>query len=246
LEFRLDLSAPDWAETQALIEECRRLGFQLTFHAPFKRPYNPAGFSGPGREHLEALYGPSIDYAARIAADAARPVPLVVHGAKGARPRGQLRRDTVAFLTWVLERAPGLQPVLEVLSRDADVAKVGDNKAELLDVIAAVGPSQVGICWDLGHDVRNGSQAPPAGFVARVKHVHVHDITPAGKDHGPLIFGNVPYVDYLRQLGRVGFRGVIILEVDGYLVCELADEQGIQPDDLLQHSFDELTRLISA
>jgi len=263
LEFRLDLSASNWTETRALIEECRRLGFRLTFHAPFKRPHNPAGFSGPRRGEIEALYAPSIDYAGRITADLADgmgsgslllaggglgwgSVPLVVHGAKGDRPREQLRRDTVAFLTWILERAPGLHPALEILSRDPDVAKVGDNKAELVDVVSAVDSPRVGICWDLGHDARNGSQAPPADFVARVTHVHVHDITPDGEDHGPLIFGNVPYIDYLRQLGEVGFRGVIILEVNGHLVCDLADAQGIQPDDLLQHSLNELTRLISA
>jgi hypothetical protein len=43
----------------------------------------------------------------------------------------------------------------------------------------------------------------------------------------------------------VGFRGVIILEVNGYLVCDLAEAQGMQPDDLLQHSLIELAQLTS-
>ena len=36
LEFTLNLSSPDWPEMRSLIEECHRLGFRLTFHAPYK------------------------------------------------------------------------------------------------------------------------------------------------------------------------------------------------------------------
>jgi len=37
---------------------------------------------------------------------------------------------------------------------------------------------KVGICWDLGHDVCNGSAPVPLGFITSVRHVHLHDISP--------------------------------------------------------------------
>jgi sugar phosphate isomerase/epimerase len=240
VEFTLNLSSPDWPEMSSLIEECRRLGFRLTFHAPYKDPYNPADFGGTKRKEVEGLYRPAIEYVARVAEEAG-PIPLVVHGAKGDHPRKALRRDTAAFLAWVLEESPGLQPCLELLVRERKVTKIGDNKAELVEIVSGLGSSRAGICWDLGHDTRNGSQAIPHGFISQVKHVHVHDISPDGEDHCPLIFGNVPYADRLRQLGQAGYRGTIILEVDGYRASHLAAAKGVHPFQLLCDSFRKLT-----
>jgi sugar phosphate isomerase/epimerase len=244
LEFTLNLSSPDWPDTSSLIEECRRLGFRATFHAPYKGPYNPAGFSGAQRQEIEGLYGPAIEYVARIAEEAG-PIPLVVHGAKGDRPREELRRDTAAFLAWILETSPGIQAFLELLVRERNVTKIGDNKAELVEIASGLGSSRAGICWDLGHDARNGSKVAPRGFTSRVKHVHVHDISPDGKDHCPLIFDNVPYADRLRQLGDDGYRGAIILEVSGYHVAQLAAVERTHPLQLLRDSFRKLTTFIS-
>lgn len=245
LEFTLNLSSPDWPEMNSLIEDCRRLGFRTTFHAPYKGPYNPAGFSGTKRQEIEELYGPAIAYVARIAEEAG-PTPLVIHGAKGDRPREELRRDTGAFLAWILEASPGIQAFLELLVRERNVTKIGDNKVELVEIASSLGSSRAGICWDLGHDARNGSTVAPHGFTSRVKHVHVHDISPDGQDHCPLIFGNVPYADHLRQLGDGGYRGTIILEVSGYHVSQLAAAEGTRPFHLLRDSLRKLTKLISA
>jgi sugar phosphate isomerase/epimerase len=245
LEFGLNLTSPDWPEMHVLIEACHQLGFQLSFHAPFKGPYNPAGFCGPKRGELEALYAPAMRYAARCAEERG-PVSLVVHGAKGSRPREALRRDTVAFLTWILQEWPDVCPSLELLYRDGDVVKIGDNKPELVELVSDLGLSEAGICWDLGHDARNGSKPVPPGFLAWVRHVHVHDISPAGEDHCPLIFGNVPYAYHLRCLGQVGYGGAIILEVNGDHVCDLAAVRGAQPVRLLEDSFRQLTRTLFA
>jgi sugar phosphate isomerase/epimerase len=261
LEFTLNLSWPDWPEMNSLIEECRQLGFRLSFHAPFKGPYNSAGFSGPKREELQALYAPAIRYAARVAKEMG-PVALVVHGAKGNQtpdavyppdafyPREALKRDTEAFLAWILEESSALHVSLELLYRDEGVTKIGDSKAELVDVVSRLAPSRVGICWDLGHDARNGSVSASQDFISWVRHVHVHDISPEGADgrsddHCPLVFGNVPYGDHLRRLGQVGYDGEIILEVNGYHVRDLAAARGVPPVQLLQDSFIELARLTS-
>lgn len=265
LEFTLDLSSPDWPEVNSLIEECHRLGFVLTFHAPYKDPYNPAGFSGAKRYEVEQLYRPALAYAARIAEEAG-PTTLVVHGAKGHGPREELRHDTRAFLAWIGEEFADLCPCIELLVREERANKIGDNKAELVGIVAGpslrlvskatsvqatglrtgLGSPKVGICWDLGHDARNGSVAAPPGFIASVRHVHLHDISPDGTDHCPLIFGNVPYEKHLRQLIGVGYGGIIILEVNGYLVSHFAAAKGVPPSQILWDNFRELGGLTSS
>lgn len=244
LEFTLGISSPDWPEMNSLIEECHRLGFQLSFHAPYKGPYNPAGFSRGERDKVERLYRPAIEYAARIAEEAG-PTTLVVHGAKGNRPRGELRRDTETFLAWILEEAPGLRPSLELLVREENTAKIGDNKAELVKIVSGLGSPKAGICWDLGHDARNGSVAVPPGFIPSVSHVHLHDIAPDGQDHCPLLFGNVPYEKHLRQLVGAGYRKAVILEVNGYLVSRFAVAEGKHPYQILRSCLLKLGQLTS-
>ena len=241
LEFTLNPSSPDWPKMAALVEECRRLGFGLTFHAPYKGPYNPAGFSGAKKGEVERLYRPAIAYAARFAEEDG-PITLVVHGAKGDRPREELRRDTEAFLAWIAEDFPHLRPAIELLVKEEGVNKIGDGKAELVGIVSALGSPRVGICWDLGHDARNGSVAAPPGFVPLVRHVHVHDISPDGRDHSPLVFGNVPYEERLRQLARSGYEGAVILEVNGYLVSRFAAAQGVHPVRILRASLSRLAR----
>ena len=249
LAFTLNLSWPNWPEMSSLIEECRQLGFRLSFHAPFKGPYNPAGFSGPKRGELQALYAPAIHYAARVAEEMG-PVTLVVHGAKGTQPRETLKRDTEAFLTWILGESPLLRVSLELLSRDRGVTKIGDSKPELLDIVSGLASSRVGICWDLGHDARNGSVPASRDFASWVRHVHAHDVSPVGADgrsddHCPLVFGNVPYGDHLQLLEQAGYDGAIILEVNGYYVCDLAAARGVPPLQLLQDSLMALARVTS-
>lgn len=124
---------------------------------------------------VERLYRPAIEYAARIAEETG-PTILVVHGAKGNRPREELRWDTTAFLAWIVEEFPGLCPSIELLVREEQANKIGDNKAELVEIVSGLSSPRVGICWDLGHDARNGSVAAPPGFIALVRHVHLHDI----------------------------------------------------------------------
>ena len=242
LEFTLNLSSPDWPEMSSLIEECRRLGFRVTFHAPYKGPFNPAGFSRGERGKVVRLYRPALTYAARIAEEAGTTI-LVVHGAKGNSPRDELRRDTRAFLAWIVEEFPALRPSIELLVREERANKIGDNKAELVEIVSGLGSPKVGICWDLGHDARNGSVAAPPGFIASVRHVHLHDISPDGDDHCPLIFGNVPYEGRLRQLIWAGYKGVVILEVNGYLVSQFAAAAGKHPFQILQDNLSLLAQL---
>ncbi len=253
LEFALAISSPDWTETNSLIEECQQRGFRLSFHAPSKAPYNPAGFSGERRSEVERLYRPALAYATRFSKGDA-PITLVVHGAKGYRPRAELRRDTMAFLNWIADEFASLHPALELLARDkrkgaghrrAGKNKIGDNKVELVDIVSSL-HRQVGVCWDLGHDTRNGSLPVPPGFIGLVKHVHLHDVSPDGKDHHPLVFGNVPYKERLGSLMEAGYTGAVILEVDGRLVARFAAARGVPPLQVLAASLTRIGRLIAS
>jgi len=76
LEFELDDNDSDWSRFGPLMEECQRLGFALTFHAPYHAPYTVAGFAGEERTDIKALYAPMLDIAASYG-----PVTVVVHGA---------------------------------------------------------------------------------------------------------------------------------------------------------------------
>ncbi len=243
LEFTLNLSYPDWPEMRSLIEEGLQLGFRVTFHAPYKDPYNPAGFSSGERDKVERLYRLALAYAARIAEEAG-PTTLVVHGAKGNGPREDLRRDTRAFLGWIVEEFANLRPCIELLVKEESTNKIGDNKAELVEIVSGLDSLRIGICWDLGHDARNGSLPAPPCFIVSVRHAHLHDISPDGLDHCPLIFGNAPYEKRLRQLIRADYKGAVILEVDGQRVARFAAMQDKHPRQILQDNLSRLTQFI--
>lgn len=242
LEFPLALASHDWPPTDALIQACRALGFRVSFHAPHKGPYNPEGFSGSQRQRIQRLFDPAVGYAAAVAGEDG-PTTLVVHGAKAEDDRDALRRDTELFLSWICERAPNLRPALELRVRAPDVIRVGDNKADLLAVVSASGVPGLGICWDLGHDARNGATSPPPGFVERVTHVHVHDLSPRGDDHYPLVFDNARYRHNLRRLYRSGYGGAVILEVNGHFVARIARDWDVPAIDIISES---LQRVIEA
>ena len=239
LEFHPDPRSPEWPEVDALIEACRAMGFRVSFHAPHKGPYQVTGFLGPERKRIERLFEPIIDYAAVVAGEDG-PTPLVVHGAKGAGDREALWRNTEAFLRWIQDRAPKLRPALELRIREPTVTKVGDSKRDLLAFVSESGVSGVGICWDIGHDARNGTAAAPAGFVEQVTHAHVHDLSPEGEDHYPLMFGNAPYRDALKHLREVQYEGALILEINGHFVGRVARKEGIPATDVLRRSFEEM------
>lgn len=247
LEFKVDMHDPDWPETEALIEDCQALGFALSFHAPHGDVYALNGFTTGRGPEIKNRWAPAVSFVAGIA-DQFGPSTLVLHGAKGDEPRRRLRRDTVAFARWVLRRSKHLRIALEVRIRERGTVKVGDSRAELVDLVSELGSERVGICWDLGHDVRNGFSFTGVdwGFVSHVTHVHVHDVSPDGRDHYPLVFDNVPYQDCLKLLLEAGYRGNIILEIDGCLVGALAREMQVSPLCILHQSVRRLGELPSA
>lgn len=216
VEFTLHPHEPGWEDFPPLIAECQQLGLHCHFHAPYHEPYNAAGFTGDRQAEIEALHRPVVEMAARFAARNDGPTTLVIHGARAQRPHETLYRDTVAFLEWLLSLKTGLRLALENLPPKPDLVKIGSNRDEVRAIVAGIDSPQLGICWDMGHDVLAGVTAlPEKVFLRRVIHVHAHDINDEGVDHFPLIFGRVPCARWLRALAATGYERCVTLEVSG-------------------------------
>ena len=212
LEFELDSNDTNWAEFGPLMEACRELGYNLCFHAPYRGQRSIAGFADKQGEEMARSLAPLHDIAAQYG-----PATIVVHGARSAsRARYLLYADTVAFLDWALEQYPTLTLALENLNPSPDVIKIGDSRAEVLHIVREIEDPNLGICWDIGHDVNAGRvEAPGPIWLRQVQHVHIHDLDEAGQDHFPLIYGRVRPEHWLPPLIRTGFDGVITLELNG-------------------------------
>ena len=240
LEFQLWPGDPDWPRHPQLMENCRQLGFTLCFHASYRPPCAVTGFSGHERAKIEAAYAPMLDIAASFG-----PAPVVVHGANSTtRLYGQVYADTVAFLEWALAHYPTLTFALENLNPDPTLAKVGTERAEVLRIVQEINARNLGICWDMGHDVRAGRlDTPDTTWLRHVRHVHVHDIDDQGIDHYPLTYGQVPYQVWLPALVEAGFKGIATLELRGQ---QLASVKPVAKMEMLADSIGEIRRYLAA
>jgi sugar phosphate isomerase/epimerase len=239
LEFGLEAHDADWPRFLPLMKDCRQLGFTICFHAPYRLPYTIAGFAGHERAEIEAAYAPMLDIAARFGL-----ATVVVHGAHSTtRLYEEVYADTVAFLEWALEHYPTLTFALENLNPDPGQTKVGTERVEVLGIVQEIDAPDLGICWDMGHDVRAGRlDAPDAAWLRRVCHVHVHDIDGQDVDHYPLIHGQVPYQLWLPALVATGFEGIATLEIKG---GQLSGMGMTQIMEMLADSIREIHRFLS-
>jgi sugar phosphate isomerase/epimerase len=249
LEFGLEAHDADWPRFLPLIKDCRQLGFALCFHAPYRLPYTIAGFAGRERAEIEAAYAPMLDIAVRFG-----PATVVVHGARSTtRLYEEVYADTIAFLEWALEQYPTLTFALENLNPDPGQTKVGTERVEVLRIVQEIDAPNLGICWDMGHDVQAGrlylpDTAPRAeprdeAWLRHVRHVHVHDIDEQGIDHYPLIHGQVPYQVWLPALVATGFEGIATLEIKGGQLMSLEVAQIME---MLVESIGEIHRFLGA
>ena len=217
LEFTLHPNTDEWVEMCTLAEECVDAGYRCHFHAPYQAPFNLARFATTERDAIQRMYAPALELAERLAEKQYFDPALVIHGAHAQAMRAQVRRDTEAFLEWVLVEMPHARPMLEILNHKPPFTRTGESRSELLDIVRAMNHPRLGLCWDLGHDYLLGyTELPDVEFLRAVQHVHIHDINAARADHFPLIYGNVPWQADLRALARVGFDGAVVMEINGY------------------------------
>ena len=95
------------------------------------------------------------------------------------------------------------------------------TRQETLQVVMEVDQPNCVIGWDVAHDWLGGAKGgvgdwhstPTADFLNRVGYVRLHDVDDQGRDHWPLVIGNVPYASQLRPLLRYGFAGTVCLAI---------------------------------
>lgn len=86
-------------------------------------------------------------------------------------------------------------------------------------LVSAVNDPRLGICWDFGHAQYNHLQGlieaePPAAFLQKVVHTHIHDLGPGDRTHWPLGEGRVPVERFCQLLKDVDYGGVLNLEIE--------------------------------
>ena len=223
LEFTIHATDRYWPRFEPLIAACAARGLTLCFHAPYLPPYTLVGFSEDQRAAVQADYEPMLDLAARYG-----PTTVVVHGpGSETRPREALVADTVAFFQWALPNYPQLTFTLENLVYKRDLDRIGEDRAEMLQIAQEVDHERFGFCWDMGHDIMD--ERPVSGLSDEwkrlVRHVHVHDVNQDNHDHYPLVHGRVPYEKWLAELLAIGFTGIVSLEIKGYQLGHLGQDR---------------------
>lgn len=211
LEFELDSNDPLWPEFAPLMAECRQLGFELCFHAPYRPPHTIAGYAGAKHFQIQLDYRSMFDVAASLG-----PATIVVHGARSeTEAMHWLMNDTFRFLQWALRGYPNLTFALENPHLQEGMSKVGSSDEQLVEILDKLDSPRLKICWDVGHYVHAGHTAPPASaWLEHVGHVHIHDLDPAGQDHLPFLYGRVLPEMWLPHLPR-HFAGIVTLELNG-------------------------------
>jgi D-psicose/D-tagatose/L-ribulose 3-epimerase len=108
--------------------------------------------------------------------------------------------------------ARGLEVAIELLPFEHAFVRTLDDLDRLLD---AVGLANVKAGIDISHLwLERIDPSERARFAGRVAQVHIADCD--GRAHGdlPVGRGNTPFVDYLRVLGTLGYRGSASVELE--------------------------------
>ncbi|MFO8009025.1 MAG: TIM barrel protein [Candidatus Brocadiia bacterium] len=221
---------------------CREHGLGVALHpGPGALDNALASWFGPTADCQPAVE-PVVDVCAAAARVTGGVVPVVLHPAQlGCRPaavdeealREELVRRSGLFFA-ALERTvrevePRLRPVAEHQvppTPEEGIIRIGDTCDELLSVVAGCG---IGLCWDTGHYIlaveRYGQAAvPPAKFLRRTAHVHLHDVV-EGRDHRVISPGSERLREFMRLLRERGFDGWVTLEYTENAIAEAGGPQ---------------------
>ena len=133
------------------------------------------------------------------------------------------REETIRLLSRMGEYARLHHPAAR-LALENNRSKKGDNIdlvecGGVLETVRATGLASIGTCWDFGHFCWDHlthpsllpDDLPPASFIARAVHTHIHSVH-ENTTHFPLTMGNLPLKAYLAALLAAGYRGVFNLE----------------------------------
>lgn len=214
----------DTHELREHLARCVEAGLKVSLH-PYSEGsiFNTLYFAPDENNPCRRLHERFLSLAAEAARLQQYPTIVNVHGAAGSDkdPRQFLVDQSAAFFAWAgqwcRENAPEVGVTVELqISPNADEPRqrVGDTYTELLEIQKR---TDVGVCWDFGHAYWNTRRYgwplyPPDALLPHIKHIHCHDVS-GGEDHQPLVYGAVPWRDFLKLLHGHGFDGRVILEV---------------------------------
>ena len=188
-------------------------GMRLTLHGQLPDTV-PRGAAG----HAHSQFLPAVD----LFRDRQEVTVVVVHALASRGAGGHTMVEATARALARLGediRTHGLPVTIGLeINRYHGVESPGTTYAGLLEIAAHLDNARIGFCWDLGHTCSSVLQgklppAPPAEFIARVIHTHVHGLSPEGDTHWPLTEGCPPVASNVGRLEACAFRGIYNLEL---------------------------------
>ena len=151
-------------------------------------------------------------------------IPVTVHGHNVVEPLSHQQAITMTasdltnLANAYAERNSLFIPALEIC-RAKPGGPIGITYAEILNIAGRISnTTPLGFCWDIGHSqinhIKQGHPPfPDQAFVHRTIHTHIHDISPDGRTHGPLLNIDGYVKDCLTILRNGGYQGVYNLEL---------------------------------
>lgn len=237
---RVHVLEPDW---EPMIRRYREIGIDCQFHVSLDARFATARWLDDP-EALRREYAPILRVVGDTAAQQGRAV-LVLHGADDPALAPEANRQaTMGLLRWLAERVETLPGEVRIglelgavkAHRPTAAARSRDDALEIVEVVDS---PRVGICWDLAHDRANAAGepgwtvVPTSDFLARVVHVHLHDLDEEGVAHCPLVFERVPFREQLGALGRNGGLPPVTMEIRWRCAARLGE-----PWDLLGRCYE--------
>lgn len=205
---------------------CRDAGLKISLHPYSERTdSNPACFSTAEDNACKSFHQRFLSLAAEISSVQRAPTIVNIHAAAGPAEdsRPDLIDRSVHFFSWARHwcrrNAQQVRPVVELQispNPGERIQRIGDTYDEVLEVATQSG---VKACWDFGHAYLNHTRYgvplyPPIDLLRHIGHVHCHDAR--GDDHHALVYGTIPWREFVRLLIDHGFDGSIILEVPSW------------------------------
>ncbi|NLB55864.1 MAG: sugar phosphate isomerase/epimerase [Lentisphaerae bacterium] len=125
---------------------------------------------------------------------------------------------TDALLTMAEQEDLPLKLALE-LNREKHGNDPGRNWHGLLDLHALTKRKELGFCWDFGHSISNilrgyMNHSPPAAFLERVIHTHIHGTNQEGQTHWPIRHDCDSTRRWMEMLAEVNYTGILNLELE--------------------------------
>jgi sugar phosphate isomerase/epimerase len=227
IEIRYMPRQMDPALSERVLHTVWEAGLEVSIHGHVGGDYTGPSIADIYPPMREMLQHYSL-YQKRIA------MPIHAYSAKEG-PRKELSVRTVGlFREWIRMVEAEALPIIfgiELNRHKSGTVDPGDTCEGVVEMVEAINNPHAGITWDMGHYYSNvmneGTQdsadvltmrpwdrLPPAGFLERTVHTHIHGLGALGT-HCPLTDPeSLPLEAYVHALRRSGYQGIYNLELD--------------------------------